>query len=60
VLTYARQKMVLIAKAFHLQAIDLVNIDYGNLSVLKSEAEEGAAMGYTGTSLVLYLLHGIH
>lgn len=31
-LLYARQKLVLVAKAFQLQAIDLVHIDYKGLS----------------------------
>jgi len=31
-LVYARQKLVLVAKAFQLQAIDLVHIDYKGLS----------------------------
>jgi len=30
-LLYARQKLVLVAKAFQLQAIDLVHIDYKGL-----------------------------
>ena len=31
-LLYARQKLVLVAKAFQLQAIDLVHIDYKGLT----------------------------
>lgn len=47
-LLYARQRLVLVAKAFRLQAVDLVNIEYQNLQGLKVESEEGARMGYTG------------
>ncbi len=36
-LTYARQKVVTITKAFRLQAIDLVHIDYKGKNILTSE-----------------------
>ena len=45
---YARQKMVLVAKAFGLQAIDMVNINFKDLKKLKQECESGAKMGFTG------------
>ncbi len=47
-LVYARQKVVAVAKAFQLQAIDLVYIDYKNLEGLRKQSEEGARMGFTG------------
>ena len=47
-LLYARQKLVMVAKAFGLQAIDLVHIDYKDLQGLRRQSEEGARMGFTG------------
>jgi len=48
----ARQQVVLTAKAFNLQAIDTVYIDYKNLGGLQRQAEEGAAMGFTGKQAI--------
>ncbi|KAH1025328.1 hypothetical protein HUJ05_010070 [Dendroctonus ponderosae] len=45
---YARQKLVLVAKAFHLQAIDMVYIKYKDLEGLKMQCQQGMRMGYTG------------
>ena len=50
-LIYARQKLVSVAKAFELQAIDLVHIDYKDLNGLKVQSEEGACWGFTGKNL---------
>jgi citrate lyase subunit beta-like protein len=36
------------AKAFNLQAIDLVCIDFKNAAVLQAEALEGKQFGFTG------------
>lgn len=47
-LLYARQKVVVTTKAFGLQAIDLVYIDYKDLEGLRRQAREGALMGFTG------------
>lgn len=47
-LLYARQKVVTTAKAFGLQAIDLVYIDYKDVEGLRQQAREGALMGFTG------------
>lgn len=47
-MVYSRQKLILVAKAFGLQAIDMVNIDFKNLNVLQREAKEGALLGFTG------------
>lgn len=51
-LLYARQKVVAVAKAFELQAIDLVHIDYKDLDGLKKYSEEGARMGFTGKQVI--------
>lgn len=48
-LLYARQKVVVTTKAFGLQAIDLVYIDYKDVEGLRRQAREGALMGFTGT-----------
>lgn len=47
-LLYARQKVVVTTKAFGLQAIDLVYIDYKDVEGLRLQAREGALMGFTG------------
>ncbi|MGH0157905.1 UNVERIFIED_CONTAM: hypothetical protein FKN15_051637 [Acipenser sinensis] len=49
-LLYARQKVVVTAKAFGLQAIDLVYIDYQDEEGLRRQSREGALMGFTGAS----------
>ncbi|XP_030763082.1 citramalyl-CoA lyase, mitochondrial-like isoform X1 [Sitophilus oryzae] len=49
---YARQKLVLVAKAFNLQAIDMVYIKYKDLEGLKKQCEEGMKMGYTGKQVI--------
>ncbi|RWS04509.1 citrate lyase subunit beta-like protein: mitochondrial [Dinothrombium tinctorium] len=48
----ARQQIVLTAKAYGLQAIDIVYIDYKDLEGLKEQALEGANMGYTGKQAI--------
>lgn len=48
---YARQKIIVVAKAFGLQAIDLVYIDFRDGEGLLKQAREGAAMGFTGMLL---------
>lgn len=40
--------MVVTTKAFGLQAIDLVYIDYKDVEGLRLQAKEGALMGFTG------------
>lgn len=47
-LLYTRQKVVVTTKAFGLQAIDLVYIDYKDVDGLRRQAREGALMGFTG------------
>ncbi|XP_063699127.1 citramalyl-CoA lyase, mitochondrial-like [Culicoides brevitarsis] len=49
---YARQRIVTVAKAFDLQAIDMVYTDYTNLEGLKAQAKEGAKFGYTGKQVI--------
>ncbi|CAK6442759.1 unnamed protein product [Pipistrellus nathusii] len=49
---YARQKIVVVAKAFGLQAVDLVYIDFRDQEGLLRQAREGAAMGFTGKQVI--------
>jgi len=51
-LLYPRQKIVLIAKALQLQAIDLVHIDYKDIEGLIVHSEAGARMGFTGKQVI--------
>lgn len=51
-LLYARSKFVSIAKAFDLQAIDLVCIDFKNLEKLKNECIDGKNMGFDGKQAI--------
>ncbi|XP_048454259.1 citramalyl-CoA lyase, mitochondrial isoform X1 [Rhincodon typus] len=51
-LVYARQKVVVTAKAFGLQAIDLVYIDYKDDDGLCRQSREGALMGFTGKQVI--------
>jgi citrate lyase subunit beta-like protein len=51
-LLYARQAVLTHAKAFGLQAIDLVNINYKDLDHLRQESREGAQMGFTGKQII--------
>ncbi|XP_055071274.2 citramalyl-CoA lyase, mitochondrial [Misgurnus anguillicaudatus] len=51
-LLYARQKVVVTTKAFGLQAIDLVYIDYQDVEGLRHQAREGALMGFTGKQVI--------
>jgi citrate lyase subunit beta-like protein len=51
-ITYARQKVISVARAFNLQAIDMVYIKYQDLKGLKKQAEEGARWGFTGKQII--------
>ncbi|XP_056145973.1 citramalyl-CoA lyase, mitochondrial [Lampris incognitus] len=51
-LLYARQKVVVTTKAFGLQAIDLVYIDYRDNEGLRQQSREGALMGFTGKQVI--------
>lgn len=51
-LLYARQSVVVHAKAHGLQAIDIVNIRLKELDHLEEECKEGAIMGFTGKQII--------
>lgn len=51
-LLYARQKIVLTAKAFQLQAIDMVHIDYKDHEGLREQSKAGDMMGFTGKQVI--------
>lgn len=48
----ARQQLVVLAKAFGIQAIDMVTIDLKNEDLLRRQCAEGAAMGFTGKQVI--------
>ena len=48
----ARQQVVMTAKAFGIEAIDVVYIDFNDMEGLKRQAEEGYAMGFTGKQCI--------
>lgn len=49
---FARQQVVVLAKAFNIQAIDMVHIDYKDLKGLQEQSLEGASMGFTGKQVI--------
>ena len=49
---YARSQLVMAAKAFGLQAIDMVHINFRDLDGLKVECEGGRQMGFTGKQAI--------
>ena len=49
---YARSQLVIAAKAFGLQAIDMVHINFRDLDELKMECEGGRQMGFTGKQAI--------
>ncbi|KAK3701039.1 hypothetical protein RRG08_063290 [Elysia crispata] len=51
-LIYVRQKFVMIAKAFRIQAIDMVYVDIHDTNGLRIQADEGARMGFTGKQII--------
>ncbi|MCL4126873.1 UNVERIFIED_CONTAM: hypothetical protein GTU68_024546 [Idotea baltica] len=51
-LSFARQWTLTVAKAFKLQAIDVVYIDFKDLSGLKEQSDEGAQFGFTGKQVI--------
>eukprot|EP00039_Didymoeca_costata_P011257 m.157339 g.157339 ORF g.157339 m.157339 type:complete len:356 (-) comp15114_c0_seq1:566-1633(-) len=51
-LLYARQNLVMHAKAYGLQAIDIVNIHFKDPEFLTQECSEGAIMGFTGKQII--------
>ena len=51
-LLFARSQLVLTAKAYGLQAIDMVHIDFKNLDDLQRECQHGFEMGFTGKQAI--------
>jgi citrate lyase subunit beta-like protein len=51
-LLYPRSQLVITAKAFGLQAIDMVHIDFRNLEGLKEECRRGRELGFTGKQAI--------
>lgn len=51
-LLYARQAVLVACAANDLQAIDIVSIDYKDIEALRSEAEFGARLGYSGKQII--------
>ncbi|KAJ2608354.1 hypothetical protein H4S08_004480 [Coemansia sp. RSA 1365] len=51
-LYHARAVVTTAAHAFRLQAIDMVAMDFRDADVLREEAEEAAAMGFTGKQVI--------
>lgn len=49
---YARSAIVTHAAAYHLQAIDMVQIDFHDQEGLRREAEQGAQMGFSGKQVI--------
>ncbi|ORY21373.1 Pyruvate/Phosphoenolpyruvate kinase-like domain-containing protein [Naematelia encephala] len=49
---YARSKLVTTAKAFGLQAIDLVCVNYKDPEALRIESEEGRRLGFDGKQAI--------
>jgi citrate lyase subunit beta-like protein len=49
---YARSRLVTVAKAHGMQAIDMVHIDFRNLDDLERECQEGRQMGFTGKQAI--------
>ncbi|KAG7097768.1 hypothetical protein E1B28_005088 [Marasmius oreades] len=47
-LLYMRSQIDVAAKAFQLEAIDMVGIHYKDLDYLKDECEDGRRLGFTG------------
>lgn len=48
----ARQLFVITAKSFKIQAIDMVHINYKDLSSLMKNCEDGARLGFTGKQVI--------
>ena len=51
-LLYARSKVSCTAKAFGLQAIDMVCVQFRKEAILLEEAQEGREMGFTGKQVI--------
>lgn len=61
---YARSKVVAYARAFGLQAIDIVYADFRDADGFTMDAEKGVRMGYTGKQLIhpnqVPLVHAVY
>ncbi len=51
-LLYARQHVLTCASAFGLQAIDIVNVNFKNIELVRKEALAGAKMGFSGKQVI--------
>ncbi|CAB9504605.1 lyase subunit beta-like protein, mitochondrial [Seminavis robusta] len=51
-LLMARSQLVTTAKAYGLQAIDMVHIDFRNMEALQEECTRGVEMGFTGKQAI--------
>jgi len=51
-LLYTRSQIVVAAKAFGVDAIDMVCISYKDLDYLKNECEDGRRLGFTGKQAI--------
>ncbi|KAM6494139.1 Pyruvate/Phosphoenolpyruvate kinase-like domain containing protein [Amanita muscaria] len=51
-LLYTRSEIVVTAKAFGLEAIDMVCINYRDLDVLQDECRDGRQLGFTGKQAI--------
>jgi len=51
-LLYARQHMLVVGKAYGLQCIDIVNIQFQNSEFLRQQCEEGFQLGFTGKQII--------
>jgi citrate lyase beta subunit len=49
---YARSAVVTHAAAFGLQAIDMLNVDFRDVSTLQAEARQGMEMGFSGKQII--------
>lgn len=49
---YARSKVITYAGAFGLQAIDIVHVNFKDISGLEAECRQGAGMGYVGKQVI--------
>ncbi|KDR82658.1 hypothetical protein GALMADRAFT_836735 [Galerina marginata CBS 339.88] len=51
-LLFTRSQIVIAAKAFSLEAIDMVCVDFRNLNILKDECVDGRQLGFTGKQAI--------
>ncbi|KDQ25936.1 hypothetical protein PLEOSDRAFT_32314 [Pleurotus ostreatus PC15] len=51
-LLYTRSQIVIAARAFGLEAIDMVCVNYKDLDYLREECEDGRALGFTGKQAI--------